>query len=172
MIKFRRACVNDAELLAAARQKVWASTYRDIYPDEMIDNYDLAAFTARDRARLQRPNLTHYLVMDGEQCVGYFSYGAPVYGAWRDFTLCLNSLYLLPEYRGRGLGTRVFVHLREVCAAQKVDKFFCNCNCHNLPAQHFYRKMGGVVTCISDGHENKAEDQMTFEFYLGESYVN
>ena len=114
-------------------------------PAEMIDNYDLAAFTARDRARLQRPNLTHYLVMDGEQCVGYFSYGAPVYGAWRDFTLCLNSLYLLPGYRGRGLGTRVFVHLREVCAAQKVDKFFCNCNCHNLPAQHFYRKMGGVA---------------------------
>ncbi len=36
-------------------KKVWAATYRGIYPDEMIDQYDLERYTAKDRERLQDP---------------------------------------------------------------------------------------------------------------------
>ena len=41
---------------------------------------------------------------------------------------------------------------------------FCACNCHNLPAQAFYRAMGGVVGAVHGGHADRAEDQMYFEF--------
>ena len=168
MIEFRKATPEDAALLAATRPKVWATTYRGIYSDEKIDRYDLAYYTARDRKRMEDPKQDFYLVMDGEDCVGYFYYGPPHGGAYRDFELCLNALYFLDTYRGKGLGRRVFAHMREVCAARGLDKFFCQCNCHNLPAQGFYRKMGGVATLFMDGHADKAEDQMIFEFYLGE----
>ena len=43
-------------------------------------------------------------------------------------------------------------------------KFFCGCNCHNLPAQAFYRAKGGVVGAVHGGHADRAEDQMYFEF--------
>ncbi len=168
MIYFKRASYEDLPTLAATRKKVWASTYRGIYPDEMIDNFDMQWHIARDRRRMEAANQAFYLVMDDDLCVGYFYYGAP-YFAYKDFSFCLNSLYFLKEYRGMGLGRRVFEHVRQVCKAKGITKFFNGCNVHNLPAQGFYRKMGGVVGMVDDGHANKAEDQMYFEYYLGET---
>ena len=54
-VTFKKAEPTDAPLLAATRQKAWAATYRGIYPDEMIDQYDLERYTAKDRERLQDP---------------------------------------------------------------------------------------------------------------------
>ena len=109
-----------------------------------------------------------YLVMDGGQCAGYFSYGAASHGGYKDFSFCLNSLYLLPPYQHMGLGRRIFAQVRQAARERKLDSFFCGCNVHNLPARRFYEKMGGVVGEIDDGHENLAENQMYFEFCTGE----
>lgn len=165
MIEFKRAGFDDLPLLAQTRQKVWATTYRGIYPDEWIDNFDFGRHIVRDRGRMMDKNQEFYLVMDGENCVGYFYYGTP-HVKLKDHTFCLNALYFLPEYRGRGLGSRVFEQVRQTCRARGIDKFFNGCNVHNLPAQAFYRKMGGTVDVIDDGHANKAEDQMYFEYIL------
>ncbi|MBE6984123.1 MAG: GNAT family N-acetyltransferase [Ruminococcaceae bacterium] len=167
MIYFKKATYDDLPTLAATRQKVWATTYRGIYADEMIDHFDHAWHIARDRRRMEDPKQDFYLVMDDDVCVGYFYFGTP-HVDYKDFTFCLNSLYFLREYRGRGLGRRVFNFVRSVCRERGIDKFFNGCNVHNLPAQGFYRKMGGVVGKIDDGHTNKAEDQMYFEYNLGE----
>lgn len=170
MIQFVSATPEDAQLLSQTRQKVWAATYRGIYDDEKIDRYDFPFHIARDRKRMADPQNRYYLAMDGAHCVGYFYYGPEQNGGqYKDFQLCLNSLYFLPEYKGQGLGSRVFAHMREVCRERGLDKFFCCCNIHNTKAQGFYLKMGGVVGKIDGGHENKAEDQMYFEFYLGEN---
>ena len=47
-VEFRRATVDDVRTLTETRQKVWATTYRGIYPDEMIDQYDFDCHAARD----------------------------------------------------------------------------------------------------------------------------
>ena len=130
--------------------------------------YDLAEQTQRERARLEQTDYMAYLVMDGGQCAGYFSYGAASHGGYKDFSFCLNSLYLLPPYQHMGLGRRIFAQVRQAARERKLDSFFCGCNVHNLPARRFYEKMGGVVGEIDDGHENLAEDQMYFEFCTGE----
>lgn len=163
MIVFKRADYDDLPILAATRQKVWATTYRGIYPDEKIDHFDHNWHIARDRRRMEDPKQEYYLVMDGDACVGYFYYGTP-HVDYKDFIFCLNSLYFLPEYRGKGLGRRVFDLLHKVCAERGIDKFFNGCNIHNLPAQAFYLKMGGVVGLVDGGHSNKSEDQMYFEY--------
>ena len=78
----RRAAVTDAELLAETRRSAWDATYRGIYPDAWIDEYDLAEQTQRERARLEQTDYMAYLVMDGGQCAGYFSYGAASHGGY------------------------------------------------------------------------------------------
>ena len=163
MIVFRKAGFEDLLLLAQTRQKAWDSTYRGIYPDEWIDNFDFDRHVERDRGRMMDQNQEFYLIMDAERCVGYFYYGTP-HVKLKNHTFCLNALYLLPECRRQGIGTRVFAHIRQVCIQRGIDKFFNGCNVHNLPAQAFYRQMGGTVDVIDDGHENKAEDQMYFEY--------
>ena len=163
-VEFRRASPEDARLLAETRRRAWDTTYRGIYPDAMIDEYDLEAHTARDAARIADPSNAVFLAMDGAECVGYFTYGPYTYGRYKDFALCLNSLYFLPGYRRMGLGRRAFAQLTEFCRERGIPKFFCGCNCHNLPAQAFYRAMGGVVGAVHGGHADRAEDQMYFEF--------
>ena len=165
MIEFKRAGFEDLETLARTRQKVWATTYRGIYPDDAIDHFDLEWHMARDRGRMMDKGQEFYLVMDGEECVGYFYYGTP-HVPLKDHTFCLNALYFLPDYRGKGLGKRVFAMIRQICKERGITKFFNGCNTHNIPARGFYYKMGGVVEVINDGHCNHAEDQMYFEYDL------
>jgi GNAT superfamily N-acetyltransferase len=166
MVEFRIARVSDASTLAAARQKVWDATYRGIYPDEMIDRYDLALFTARDEKRIANPENKVWLVMDGADCVGYLVAGPCGFGKYKDFDFCLNSLYLLPPYQKLGLGRRAFELTVAECRRRGFNKFFCSCSPHNENAMGFYEHMGGVIGAQSLGHANKAEDVVYFEFLL------
>ena len=166
MIVFRKAAPEDVPLLSETRRKAWDATYRGIYEDERIDCFDYAMHWRNDEKRIAEQEV--YLMTDGGECVGYFYYGAFPGKPYKDFSLCLNALYILPPYQGMGLGARVFSQMREACRQRGLDKFFCGCNVHNTKAQGFYRKMGGIVGKIDAGHERKAEDQMYFEFYLGE----
>ena len=62
-VEFRRASPEDARLLAETRRRAWDTTYRGIYPDAMIDEYDLEAHTARDAARIADPSNAVFLAI-------------------------------------------------------------------------------------------------------------
>lgn len=160
-LTFRRANPDDALLWAATRQKAWAATYRGIYPDAWIDSYDLATMADRARQTLSDPQIKSYLVMDGEVCGGYFSYGPKDAGEYY-----LYSLYLLPEYQRQGLGRRMFQQLARDCLAANCTRIVHHCNYHNTPARRFYEHMGGRCTGHNGFHENKAEDQCRYEYDL------
>ena len=85
MVEFHVAEEKDAPILAAIRRKAWDATYRGIYPDEMIDCYDLARFTVRDEKRIANPENKVWLVMDGADCVGYLVVGPCGFGRYKDF---------------------------------------------------------------------------------------
>ena len=168
VIEVRRASVEDAPIIARTRRIVWEETYRGIYPDFMLDQYDMEAHAAKDAARIAMPQHRYYVFMDGQRCVGYMSFGPYNYGVYKDFSLCLNSLYVCNGYKGIGIGRQTFAILREYASSHGIPKFFCGCNVHNLKAQSFYRHMGGIDGHISTGHENPSEDIIHFEFYLGD----
>ena len=168
MIELRKATAADALLLAKTRQIVWEETYRGIYPDVMLDAYDVDFFANRDRQRLENPLHHFYLYMEEEACVGYFSFGPYNFGTYKDFDMCLNNLYIRRDYQGRGLGKKAFDSLRAHCAEQGISKFFCGCNAHNSPAVRFYQHMGGIQGDFPEPHENKADDIIHFEFHIGE----
>ena len=168
MIELKAASPADAELIARTRRMVWEETYRGIFPAQKLDGYDIAAYALRDRTRLEDPNHHFYLFMDGEKCAGYFSFGPYNFGTYRDFTLCLNNLYILSTYKGRGLGKRAFAAVRRYCREQGIQKFFCGCNAHNAPALGFYRHMGGIQGNQPEFHEDPSDDIIHFEFYLGD----
>lgn len=166
MVEFYVAEQEDAPMLARTRQKVWNATYRGIYPDEMIDQYDLALFTERDRKRISNPGNKVWLAMDEGSCVGYLVVGSCGFGSYKDFDFCLNSLYLLPPYQKIGLGKRAFELTVAECCRRGFDSFFCSCNPHNHNAMGFYAHMGGVLGKLVLDHENRAEDMAYFEFTI------
>ena len=167
-IVLRKASVEDALLISTTRRTVWEQTYRGIYPDHKIDQYDYTYYIGRDTALLSDPEHHYYLFFDEDRCIGYFSYGPYNYGTYKDFILCLNNLYVLDGYKGRGLGKQAFSCLRAYAREQRIERFFCGCNAHNVNAQEFYRYMGGIPGEISTGHADKSDDIIHFEFYTGD----
>ncbi len=162
MIESRRATAADAYLLAVTRQKVWDTTYRGIYPDESIDGFDYAWHTNQDQKRIAREDIEVYLVMDGVDCVGYYTFG----NIRGDGRFWLMSLYLLSTYQHLGLGKRIFSAVCGYGKAHGHSKLYLECSPHNRNAVGFYLHMGGNIAAMDCGHENPQEDSYYFEFTL------
>ena len=157
VISFRKASVSDAPLTARLKREAWLTTYRGIYPDELLDGFDLEERELRDRAMLSDPNLTGFIMeADGVPCGFMFLDTAG--------GMYVRALYLLKEYRGVGIGAGAFRLIRGLCRERGLSRFECSCNSHNAPALRFYAKMGGREISRSEGHENKREDQIRLEF--------
>ena len=109
--------------------------------------------------RLAKPDFFYHLVMDGTACVGYLSYGVFAGEGFR-----LQSLYLLPDYQGKGLGKRLMGIALDACEKLGFDKLRWDCSPHNTKAMGFYAHMGGKVIAMDTGHENRQEDGCTIEY--------
>lgn len=166
VIRFQKATPTEALTIVKTRHKVWETSYRGIYPDEMIDDYDYRWHVQKECARLMNPQFHCYMVMDGDSCVGYFSYGKVCYGTWKDFEFRLHSFYLQPEYQGRGLGRKIFAQIKEECLRQGYSKLFLDCHPDNHKALGFYRHMGGTIANYDYGTGSREEFGCTVEFYF------
>lgn len=164
MENFRRATENDAPLLACLREKVWKETYKDIYPQEMLDSFDRTQHEKRFHSQITAPDTLVYIVEFDGIPVGYFSFGRPRNKEARPKDLTLHSLYLQSSHQGRGIGKRIFRFIRKYGEDHGLTKLFCSCNAHNLGALAFYQKMGGKILFSDVGHENPSEDSIYLEF--------
>lgn len=156
-VAFRKGDERDAELTARLKRAAWETTYRGIYPDELINGWDPAERTERERTKFLTPGVTGWVIeADGEPCGFMFLRdGEAPY---------IMALYLLKEYRGLGIGTHAFGLVREYCRTRGRARFTCSCNAYNSPALAFYASMGGREIGRSMGHENKRDDQVELEF--------
>ncbi len=160
MIELRKAVAGDGVRIASTRQKVWDATYRGIYPDEMIDQFSLDWHAARDEKRIADKDVQSYLVLDGDSCVGYYVFGDVTHSG----EFWLMSLYLLPQYQGRGLGKRIMQVIADYARNQGCRNMFLYCDPQNTNALGFYAHLGGKVVAEDIGHENAYEDSLTMQF--------
>ncbi len=157
-VDFVPAEAGDAATIGTLRRRIWDTTYRGIYSDEVIDDFDYDWHQQRDLQKITDPSFTVYLIKYGDEDIGYFIFQDAGNGVW------LRSLYVLREYQGRGIGSRAFSLLRDYCKEREINCFSCNCSPHNENAMRFYQRMGGVVTKTDTGHENRQEDGVIFTF--------
>ncbi len=147
----------EAGIISELRRRAWETTYRGIFPDEMIDQFDLAWHTGRDLRRIESDRFEVYFLVVEDEKIGYLilQKGEPFH---------LQSLYLLQEHRGRGYGTQVFSFVRRYCREHSIQQFRLDCHPDNVGAMKFYDKMGGVIICRDEGHERNEENGVTFSF--------
>ena len=159
-IDFVPAKTSDAPAISALRQRIWDTTYRGIYPDAVIDDFNYAWHQQRDLKKISDPSFTAYLIRYGDKDIGYFIFQHAGSEVW------LHSLYVLQEYQHRGIGKQAFSILNDYCREKGIGRFSCDCSPHNENAMRFYRRMGGVVIKTDTGHENRQEDGVIFEFHV------
>ena len=156
-VGFRRAQEEDAAVIAKLRQEIWATTYRGIYPDDMIDQFDYAWHTQKDAQRIKSPAYAVYLITLEDHPIGYITLhiSEPAY---------LLSLYLRQEYQRQGIGHRAFSFIREVFQTLGVSTFTCECQPDNEQAMTFYRRCGGRVVGEDLSNEESWQNSVTFQF--------
>jgi len=81
-------------------------------------------------------NTLYLLALDGERVIGYA-------GCWISFEECqITNVAILPEYRGQGIGTRLFGAIIEAVKAKGVTAMTLEVRPSNAPARALYARYG------------------------------
>lgn len=164
-IQIRKAVPLDCRALSVLKRAVWETTYRGIYPDEMLDQYDSHKHEEKFRAILANPDISLYTARDAEQLIGYMSCGAP-FRPFQDYQFEISLLYVKKEYQGHGIGKRLLQTGISELRGRGATEFFISCNKYNTPAQQFYRKMGGILVHVDPDCEDHSIPQVKFHFSI------
>lgn len=156
-VSFVIAKPEEAKELSELRRKVWSTTYRGIYPDTMIDNFDYPLHNAKDLMRITSDDFTVYFITENGKKIGYLI-------LQKKEPLYVQSLYLLEGWRGKGIGRSAFDKIRSHCRENGFDRFYLGCHPQNEKALGFYLKMGGVITARDEGHEHNEENSLRIDF--------
>ncbi|MCR5439947.1 MAG: ribosomal protein S18-alanine N-acetyltransferase [Selenomonas sp.] len=81
-------------------------------------------------------NTVYLLALDGERVIGYA-------GCWISFEECqITNVAILPEYRGQGIGTKLFGAIIDVVKAKGVTAMTLEVRPSNAPARALYARYG------------------------------
>ena len=155
----RLAVLDDARRLSEVKIACWNTTYRGIYPDDKLDNYDVDKNTEKFKNVILNEDIDLYVVIVKDEIVGYMSCGVP-FRSYEDYEQEIGLLYLLEEYRGLGIGKDLFQLAYELIKNKGYDRFFVSCNKYNISAINFYLAMGGRIVEEDEDTEDKSFAQV------------
>lgn len=137
-VQFICAQEKDAPVILQLRQRIWSTTYRGIYPDSMIDDFDYSWHMEKELRRIQNPSYSVYLITKDHFRIGYLTLK-------KTDCITLQSLYIAAEYQQQGIGKQAFDFVRQFCLENETNAFICHCVPENTPARAFYEKMAGKI---------------------------
>lgn len=164
-IKIRKAKYDDCHNLSLLKREIWETTYRGIYPDEKIDNYDFLSNEEKFKNFIDDKNRELYVVSDNKILVAYIEFGKP-FRPFKNYKQEIGLFYIKKEYQKQGLGKQLFNLALDYIKSTGCDKFFISCHKYNLNAQEFYKKMGGHIVQIDDDNANSGLPQIKFEYII------
>lgn len=144
MITYRKAEMSDCFSIATLKGIVWNTTYKGIYSDESLANYDVLKNQKIFEQIVNNPEIEVYVAINIDQIVGFMTCGKP-YKPFADFQQEIGMLYILKEYQRQGIGKTFFNIARKQAVQNGYSKFCVAVNKKNYEAQKFYIKMGGNV---------------------------
>lgn len=148
-IEIRKCTLEDL----AALQKISAETFRDTFQEqnteEDLQNYlDKAYNDEQLTTELLNPDSAFYFLFDQNELAGYLKINtneAQSESMDRD-SLEVERIYILPPYKGRGLGKLLIHKAVEFAQENHKNKIWLGVWEHNLAALGFYEKLGFVQT--------------------------
>ena len=158
MITYRNATMDDCLAIATLKGIVWNTTYKGIYSDDSLANYDIPKNQRIFEQIVHNPDIELYVATDNDKIVGFMTCGKP-YKPYRDFGQEIGLLYILQDYQRRGIGNQFFQIARRQMLADGYGKFLVSVNKLNQPAIDFYHAMGGRIIEATD-------TQLKLEFHL------
>ena len=163
--QIRLATKKDCEELSKLKQRVWNTTYRGIYSDDKIDNFDYSKNATKFLNIIEDSDVELYVVEDNHKLIGYMDCGKP-FRPYKNYEQEIGLLYILKEYQGQGIGKALFNLAYDRIKAKGYQEFFISCNKYNFSAQEFYKKMGGIIDAVDADQEDKSASQVKFIYMI------
>ncbi len=70
------------------------------------------------------------------------------YFTWTGKSLYMDDLYVVPEYRGKGIGTLLIGQVKDLAKSTGCYKMRWQVSCWNAPAIGFYKKLGAEINQV------------------------
>lgn len=167
-LTFRLATVDDADCIARIGHDSYLHHFKDIwhYRDELQDYVQQEYHPDNILKSLKQP-LEQWWIITNPESIGFIklSYDQAitvehVLNPDLPFLargVCLNKIYLLPQYTGQGLGQHIFNFIEKQLQQQQAPCFWLEVLQDNHPAKKFYLRQGMQV--IGDGHYQYTRQQ-------------
>lgn len=164
-VDIRLAKKDEVLEIAKVKQKCWDSTYRGIYDDNIIDNFDYEKTANTFLSIIEDEDSDLYVVIVEDKIVGFMSCGKILH-PYNDYEVELGMLYILKEYQGEGIGTMCFMLAKDNMKRKGFKKFVVSANKYNNRAREFYKKMGGVEIHVDEDKDDRRSVQVKYDFSL------
>lgn len=141
MISFQKATEKDIPLIGELAERSWNSSYVGIITPEQVE-YMLQLMYSPEvlYSQLQNPNYCYYLIFSDQIPAGFIGFEKH----FEKDTTKLHRIYLLEEYKGKGLGKKGLDFLKEMVAKSADKRIILNVNKLN-PAKLVYESQGFSV---------------------------
>lgn len=136
-MKVRKAVKEDSAIVGEVHSKAWKSAYRGIFPDEYIDADTASKRTAEFLEAIKDTKCTYFLLEEDDRAAGI------VKTCEDNNVLEIESIYILDEYRGKGLGRQFMDYIK---TQSTCDSIFLWVLETNAKARRFYENNGFVLT--------------------------
>lgn len=153
-MKFIEAKEKDIPLIQNLARRSWEAAYAAILSPEQIE-YMLKTLYSQNEItiHLQNPDYHYYLIFDetNNSFEGFIGYEH----GFEEYTTKLHRIYLVPESKGKGIGTAAIDFLKEKTSSGNDRRIILNVNKSN-PAKKFYESQefsvfNEVVVDIGNG---------------------
>lgn len=150
MIAIREASAQDFGTVATLAHTIWRQHYTPIIGADqvayMLDRYQSEAAIAEQTAR----GMQYFLMTWDAQAVGYLAFEK------RDNELFLSKIYVLSDYRGKGIGRAGMDFLveqarKKECARVSLTVNKYNSNSIKAYEAYGFQNTGALVTDIGEG---------------------
>ena len=135
----RDAQLDDANDLSLVYQISWKTAYKDMVPDEYLNNVPEDHWTESFKTWIKSKELKVTVILDEEKIIGGI-----VYGKAREEKLSncgeIISLYVLPQYFGKGAGKLLMDCAINNLRFDGYSKAYIWVLDKNIRAQKFYKK--------------------------------
>lgn len=145
-VTIRDARAGDSAALARIQLASWRSAYAGILPQDYLDHFTDAEQEEDWRDLLAQPDHDLLLVAESKAgaVVGYALAG-PVRSEEKEFASEVIALHILPAWRGRGIGRRLFTAAATRLRDQGYPSLVLWVLEKNSPARGFYEHLGGQL---------------------------
>lgn len=164
MVTFKETSEQDIPLIRSLAEKSWKSSYQEILSTDQIDYMLQKMYSAEEiSSHLKNPNYHYFIIEENSIPAGFIGFE----NHYEEKTTKLHRIYLLDDFKGKGLGKAALQFLKEKVSEASDNRIILNVNKNNA-AQKMYESQGFRVYAegIFDIGNDYVMDDYLMEYHL------